>query len=71
MSYRQKRPLAPSFRLNASQLSDFRRPRAPYYSDTLCESEITTARLKLKSHYGLGWGALQFFTLGLTAHTIE
>ena len=43
--------MVPFVRLNASQLSDFRRPRAPYCSDTPRESEITTARLKLKSRY--------------------
>jgi hypothetical protein len=41
--------LVPFLRLNASQLSDFGRPRAPSCNDTHYESEITTARLKLKS----------------------
>ncbi len=36
-------------RLNASQLSDFERPRASPCNDTPYESEITTARLKSKS----------------------
>uniref|UniRef100_UPI003F9932F9 hypothetical protein n=1 Tax=Mycobacterium sp. TaxID=1785 RepID=UPI003F9932F9 len=33
------------------QLSDFGRPRASPCNDTPYESEITTARLKLKSQY--------------------
>jgi aryl-alcohol dehydrogenase-like predicted oxidoreductase len=51
MSYRQTRPSVPFLRLNASQLSDFGRPRASPCNDTPYESEITTARLKLKSHF--------------------
>jgi hypothetical protein len=43
--------LVPFLRLNASQLSDFGRPRASPCNDTPYESEITTARLKLKSPY--------------------
>jgi hypothetical protein len=38
-------------RLNASQLSDFGRPRASNFNDTLYESEITTARLRLNSRF--------------------
>src|SRR6185312_7876467 len=49
MSYRQTRPLVPFFSPKASQLSDFGRPRASSCNDTPYESEITTARLKLKS----------------------
>ena len=43
-------PWFPSLRLKCSQLSDFGRPRASSCNDTPYESEITTARLKLKSH---------------------
>jgi hypothetical protein len=50
MSYRLSRPLVSFVRPKASQLSDFGRPRASSCSDTPYESEITTARLKLKSH---------------------
>src|SRR5271169_5552071 len=51
MSYRRSRPLVPFLCLNASQLSDFGRPRASPCNDTPYESEITTARLKLKSPF--------------------
>ncbi|MGB5150596.1 MAG: hypothetical protein WBN99_11675, partial [Mycobacterium sp.] len=42
-------PLVPFVSLNASQLSDFGRPGASNFNDTLYESEITTAHLRLKS----------------------
>src|SRR5271168_1344188 len=51
MSYRRTRPLVSFLRLNASQLSDFGRPRASNFNDTPYESEITTARLRLKSRF--------------------
>ena len=47
---RRTRPLVPFFRPKALQLSDFGRPRACSCNDTPYESEITTARLRLKSH---------------------
>ena len=55
MSYRQTRPLVPFFSPKASQLSDFGRPRASSCNDTPYESEITTARLKLKSQFDDKW----------------
>src|ERR1700758_2989773 len=58
MSYRQTRPSVPFLRLNASQLSDFGRPRASPCNDTPYESEITTARLKFKSRFSRPGGDL-------------
>jgi len=46
---------SPFLRPIASQLSDFGRPRASSCNDTPYESEITTARLKLKGHYAIAF----------------
>jgi hypothetical protein len=68
--------LGPFVRLNASQHSDFGRPRASSWNDTPHESEITTAPLNLKSRVTAKVGdqitvGQSFTQLGNTGHTLR